>query len=140
MNLFKACLIVLLLTSCDKDDVVAEEDLPQNARDFVTTHFSTQAISQVVKDKDGSSVNYEVTLDNGTEIDFTENGTCTSMEGFTELPEDVIPQSILQYVEENYSQNFIIAWELNRSEQEVEINNGVEIKFDLEGNFLRVDN
>lgn len=131
---------ILILTACDKDEVVPENELPASARDFIMTHFPEQTISQVVKDKERKSVSFDVILDNGVDLDFKEDGTCTSIEGFVRLPDSVIPENILAYVNANYPENFIIEWELDRNEQEVKINSGVELKFDLNGTFLRVEN
>ena len=131
---------IFILAACDKDEVVPEAELPASAREFVATHFPDQTISQVVKDKDRKSVSFDVVLDNGIDLDFKEDGTCTSIEGFIRLPDSVIPEGILTYVNANYPESFIIEWELERNEQEVQINSGVELRFDLNGTFLRIDN
>lgn len=84
----------------------------------MATHFSEQNISQVVKDKDRKSVSFDVVLDNGIDLDFREDGTCTSIEGFIQLPDSVIPEDILAYVNANYPENFITEWQLDGREQE----------------------
>lgn len=131
---------IFILASCDKDEVIAEAELPTKARDFVTTHFPEQTISQVVKDKDGKSVSFDVVLDNGIDLDFKEDGSCTSIEGFSQLPDSVIPEDILAYVNQNYPENFITEWELEGNEQEVQINSGIELRFNVNGTFLNIDN
>lgn len=131
---------VFILSACDKDEVIAEAELPASARDFVATHFPEQTISQVVKDKDRKSVSFDVVLDNGVDLDFNEDGTCTSIEGFVQLPDSAIPEDLLAYVNANYPENFIIEWELGGQEQEVQLDSGLELRFNVNGTFLRVDN
>ena len=133
-------LTIFILAACDKDEVIAEAELPASARDFVATHFPEQTISQVVQDKDKKSVSFDVVLDNGIDLDFKEDGTCKSIEGLVQLRDSVIPEDILAYVNAKYPENVIIEWELEGNKREVQLNSGIELKFNINGTFLRIDN
>jgi hypothetical protein len=56
------------------------------------------------------------------------------------LPKAVIPTNIWEYVNTNYSNNFITDWSREKYEQEVQLNDGRKLEFDKEGGFLRLDN
>ena len=43
------------------------------------------------------------------------------------------------YIKANYPNNFITKWDLDRTHQSVELNNGIEIEFTLKGKYLRID-
>ncbi|WPP51375.1 PepSY-like domain-containing protein [Catalinimonas niigatensis] len=130
---------MVILSACEKESVVPEGKLPDDAQGFISLHFPDQSISQVIKDRDGLSVDYEVILENGVQLEFNRKGECSSIEGNTELPDSVIPEKILEYVNQSYADNFIISWERDDNEQEVMIDNGTELKFDKSSNFLRID-
>ena len=40
----------------------------------------------------------------------------------------------------NYPDNFITDWELDDKKQKVKLDNGLELEFNKEGNFLKLDN
>jgi hypothetical protein len=145
MTKFKSVLIALVLlvsfSSCSKDDdlVISEADLPAAAKSYLQTHFQLTTINKVVKDTDDLGVEYEVYLANGTYLEFNGEGAIDQIKSKTKLPDSVIPASLLSYVASNYPDLFIIEWELDTADQEIKLSNGVELKFDLQGNFLRID-
>jgi len=55
------------------------------------------------------------------------------------LPNSVIPEKILQYVTVNYPTNFITDWKLDGKNQEVQLDNGLNLEFNIKGDFLRID-
>ncbi|TXK48133.1 hypothetical protein FVR03_08135 [Pontibacter qinzhouensis] len=130
-----------IFSGCDKDSdtVVPESELPAQALSFIATHFAGQTIAQVVEEKERADVSYDVKLTDSTKLEFTSAGTCTSIESAAKLPDSVVPAEIRDYVTTNYSPYEVRAWELEKNDQEVKLTNGVELKFDLNNNFLRVD-
>ncbi|MDX1784217.1 MAG: PepSY-like domain-containing protein, partial [Aequorivita vladivostokensis] len=131
-------------TDNDDDDeneiVLSEAEIPTEITAYLNQHFASNAIIRALKEMDDNTVEYEVYLDGDYELEFNENFEIISIEGITELPDSVIPQSILDYVTQNYPNDFIVEWELEDDHQQVELNNGIEIKFTLNGEFIRVDN
>lgn len=130
----------LVLSGCDKDDeVVQESDLSIEARNYLNTHFNGVAVSRVVRDRDDLVDEYEVILANGVKLEFTEAGAVTSIKSTSQLPDSVIPAKILTYVKAEYPTFAIVEWELDSGGQEVQISNGLELKFNMNGDFLRID-
>ncbi|KJJ40132.1 hypothetical protein MB09_02695 [Aequorivita vladivostokensis] len=131
-------------TDNDDDDeneiVLSEAEIPAEIMAYLNEHFASNAIIRALKEMDDNTVEYEIYLDGDYELEFNENFEIISIEGITELPDSVIPQSILDYVTQNYPNDFIVEWELEDDHQQVELNNGIEIKFTLNGEFIRVDN
>jgi len=136
-----AFILFVFCTSCDndKDEVVDETRLPAIAQEFVQIHFPTAKINQVVRDKDNNETDYDVILDSGTKLAFDENGNVKDIESKTKLPDAAIPSQLVDYVTENYPADHIIEWEKDRMDQEVKLSNNLELKFDLNGKFLRID-
>ncbi len=130
---------VLVFASCKKEKVVSQNDLPTIANTYITTHFPDQTIRQVIKDMDNLKTTYDVILDNGAKLEFNKSGEIRKIEGNSKLPDSVIPSQILSYVQDNYATEFIKKWELEDNKQEVELSNGLDLEFDKNGNFLRID-
>lgn len=135
----------MVFVSCKKDKdnedvVLSDADIPAQIKNYVTLHFASGSINKAVKDKEPNSITYDVYLSNGTELEFDQNFNIIDIDGSAKLPDSVIPEKILNYVTEKYPGNYITGWELEANYQQVQLNNNVELEFDTEGNFLRIDN
>lgn len=144
MKNLTSCLLIasMLFTSCkDYDQVVNETTLPQTAKEYLSTHFSTISISRVVRERDDKKLFYDVSLQNRIEIEFNEAGQVIGIEGLRgeRLPDSVIPLALLEYVNTHYSNHFIVEWDIDSRSQEIQLSNGIELVFDLNGGFLRID-
>lgn len=141
--LFTLSLLVasFAFVACDDDDdmVIELKDLPTNAQTFLETHFPAQEVTRVIQDNDG----YDVYLNNGFEIDFTLTGEWDDVDGRgKEIPASIlalIPESIPAYVTENYPDQIIVEINKEHFGYEVDLNNNVELEFDSNGTFLRID-
>ncbi len=133
--------MVLLLAAgaCSKESVVPEDKLPASIQHYLREHFPDNAILQVVKDRDGLNVSYEVVLEGSFKLDFNRKNEVKDIEGATRLPDSVIPSKILSYVNEKYPDNFIKSWELDDNRQEIGLDNGLDLVFSRNGDFLRLD-
>lgn len=140
-NLVFALFVLFGLSACDKEEIVAVNDLPEAASQYINTHFAGEEVAQVVKDRDGARRSYEVQLKNGVELEFTKDGVIKSVESKRNdrLPNSVIPAKLLGYVQTNFPDDYIVAWSMDDRDQEIELSNGLELKFNKEGDFLRLD-
>lgn len=142
-NLVRVSLILTLMIafiSCDQEKVMPASEYPSEITSFVSTHFPNNSILQIVKDSDGMSKKYEVLLSENISLKFDRKKEVTDIDGNKQLPDSVIPEKILQHVMANYPDNFITDWELDDKKQKVKLDNGLELEFNKEGNFLKLDN
>ena len=116
------------------------QNIPAAITTYVTNHFPNNSIVNYEEDTDDNTVSYDVTLSGNFELEFNANKEITAIEGTTQLPDSVLQQSILDYVAQHYPSNFVTDWELENNHQEVELNNGIELEFQMDGTFIRVDN
>ena len=140
---------MLILASCSSDDnennnsnVIESNALPENARNFITTDFPEATYTLVkqnsVADDDGSI--YDVYLSNGFEIDFDTNGNWTDVDGNTQaVPVAIIPASITSYVTANYAGQTINTIEIETTGYDIELSSGLDLVFNAQGEFIRVD-
>lgn len=132
-------MLLLFTISCEKEKVISAADLPLNIQTYISTHFSGNSVTKAVKQKDKNEL-YEVTLSDGTKLEFNAQNEVIDIDSKSKLPDSVIPNKILDYVTANYSSNYILGWELQNDNQEIQLNNQVVLLFSMAGDFLRIEN
>lgn len=145
MNKLIFTVAVLVFFSLDTTAQTNSDMLPQNTRDYIDQHFSDATITRVEKE-DGwfdwdSNEMYEVSLNNNVKLEFDSDGNVTEIDTERDqtVPIEALPDKIQQYLNEFYEGVGVDSWELGRRDQDVELANGVDLEFDLAGNFRKVD-
>ena len=130
-----------MLTSCEKEDefLIDISQVPSEIQTFVSTHFPEQTITRVIKETEGSAHTHDLYLDNLTKLEFNGTNNVVDIEGQSKLPDSLLSENILIFVGLTYPENYITGWELDDSLQQIQLNNGIEIEFNRNGNFLRID-
>lgn len=129
------------LQSCSDDDkLVSYNELPSVAKEFVSNNFPAATITSTLKDHDTFGYTYQVTLSDGTAIEFEKDGEWIEVENrVSGVPTSVLPAKILEYITTNYANTFVVDIEKDRG-YDVELNTGLDLDFDSDGNFVRIDN
>lgn len=131
--------VLLAVWGCDSERVITREELPEPARMYIQNHFIDHAVLQALKDRDAMSVGYEVILEGGYQLYFDRQGEIQGIDGTSALPDGTVPSSIAQYVRTNFPDQQLVEWKRDGRTDNVELDNGVELEFDQDGNFLRMD-
>ena len=83
---------------------------------------------------------YDVKLVNGTKIEFNNAGKWTSVDCKTrQVPDGLVMKSIRNYVAKNGNGAFIVKVEKKLKGYEIELSDGVEMKFNLLGKLTHVE-
>lgn len=114
-------------------------EIPGQLTEYVQKYFPSATVMQYKSEMEFNGREYKVYLDNFTKLEFDTNYSLTDAENQSGLPEAILPAKVVDYVKTHYSNSKIVDWEKKRKKQEVELNNNLELEFDLEGNFLRID-
>lgn len=142
-KLILAVLMVFPFLACESSEskVIEFSGLPAAAQKFVKTHFADKTVSVVYSDKDLFDHDYEVVFEDGSSVEFNEDGQWKDIEVKTApgVPEKAMPVAIVNYVKAKHPSNFVKQISKDKREYEVELNNGVDIVFDKNGNFKRYD-
>jgi hypothetical protein len=139
------CLVAItpLFASCENEELIKEKDLPETSRDFIKKHFPDIAISHIIKDKEGISVNYTVYLANGFDVDFEKKGDWDEVDGhINPIPQSILsllPAGITDYLATNFSDNFVTEVNKEHYGYEIGLNNGLDLKFNSNGSFIGID-
>ena len=81
-----------------------------------------------------------MTLNDGTEIDFDLNNQWDNVDCHTKaIPAALVPQAIANYVKTNYQALPITKIDKDAYGYEIELSNGMDLKFDTSGRFLGID-
>jgi len=125
------------LAFADNDKPVKVEDMPMTAQEFLKAYFPKEKVTSATMDeKDGD---YEVRLENGVKIEFNKIGSWMEIEGHTALPKGIVSSNIYDYVSHNYKKTKIFKIERDKKGFELGLDNNTELHFDLNGNFVKVD-
>lgn len=132
---------IMSLTACaDQHQFIVYSELPVKAQTFIQTYFNQDDVTYIERDLDGVSYEYDVYLANAIEIEFDSQGSLQSIDcKRTPVPEGVVPKLITNFVEQRYPDFYIVEYMIERRNQKVELNNELELIFDREGNFQRID-
>ncbi|EAI3578693.1 hypothetical protein E4R53_03065 [Campylobacter coli] len=110
-----------------RDIIVPASELPRNAQDFISKNFKTAQIALVKKDIDS----YDVTLNDGTEIDFIITGEWKDVDGkYKALPNSILPNISAS----SNAQIIEVSREING--YKFELSNQLKIYTDAQGNIL----
>lgn len=139
-RLFFLALLPLMLFSCESKTVIDLNNIPAEIKNYVSTHFPENKIIQILEDKDGLELTIDVTMQDGIFLEFNRKKEIIDIESRTKLPDSVIPAKILDYVNANYASNFINGWELDDRNQQIKLDNGLDLEFTMNGDFIRIDN
>lgn len=115
--------------------------LPPAAQTLIKTHFKAD-VNHIKIDKDlGVITKYDVVLNDGSEITFDKGGNWKEIEvrKGSSVPDAFVPADMKSYIKQNQKGSAIIGIEKKRNGYEVELANGVEMKFDSKGQFVRYD-
>lgn len=131
----------ITVSRADNDRPITLEQLPAAAQTFLKTHFADLTLAYAVEDPKFVGSEYEVTYTDRTEVDFRSNGEWSSVERrYAAVPASVVPAQISAYVaKSSFSNQYIKKVERDAYTWEIELSNGIEIKFDKEFRVIDID-
>ncbi len=131
-----------IATACAEDDKpIDNTQLPQAAQQFIKNYFPNETVTFASVDKEVFESQYDVYLSNGTELEFDGDGQWKEVNCKTSsIPAGIVPQKIEEYVLQYHSDLQIVKISRDNREYEIELYpGGLELVFDLNGNFKRYD-
>ncbi len=100
--------VVLPLTACVNDRPIGFDELPADAKNFITQHFADVKVSLVTIDRDAFETTYDVVLADGSSMEFDGKGRWKDVDcGRNALPAGIVPEAITQHVAANYPDYFV---------------------------------
>ena len=135
-----ACFFTAAFVCYAIDMTVLTSQLPESAMAFVQQYFPSRNIANIERDTEFMNSTYEVTLDDGTEIDFYKNGTFDKVDcKMGAVPASIVPLGIQQYVNNNFAGATIVKIDKERYGYDIELSNDIDLKFNHHGGFMYYD-
>ncbi len=116
-----------------------KSELPEMVSAYVSQLFPNEKIKTVEVDKGDNWETYEIKMSGGTELNFDQNNQPTEIKCKNGIPASALPLNIAGYVTKNHPNIKIVEYEMDEEGHEVELENGDELDFDPEGNFVEMD-
>ena len=114
--------------------------VPDAVAAFVKQYFPNATIAGVERDSDHGGLEYDIYLNDGTQIDFDANNQWDKVECHSKgVPAALIPQAIANYVKSNYQNTIITKIDMEYHGYEIELANGLDLNFDKSGHFMGTD-
>ncbi len=140
LKLTLALLFLTGFTTNAQEKKITLQELPATAQAFISKNFPNQAASYVIEDKGMISTDYDVMLTGGTEIEFDGKGNWKEIDGNkSAIPNTVLPVGIASYIDANYKGQGVEKIDREYNGYNVELLNNMELEFDSNGKFLRID-
>ena len=118
---------------------LAVSETPGQIISYINAHFPKSEIISVEKDKEFLKTEYKVKLNTMVELVFDGNFSIKKIESKSALPQSVVPEKIVAYIHKNYPNNKILEWKKEKKGQKIELDNDIDVVFDLNGKFLGID-
>lgn len=135
------CLFCLnTVVMADDDKPIRFDQLPKKAQQFVNNNFKDSKVTLTKVDTDWFDKAYEVIFTNGDKIEFNKSGDWTEIDcRHNAVPANAVPQTIKNYIRDNYSDAKVLKIEKDAHRYEVKLSNKVELEFDNKFNLIDID-
>lgn len=128
------------IASADNDRIVAFDQLPAKAQEFVKQYFPSEKVSYVKEESDFMELSYEVVFAQGTKVEFSGQGEWKEVDcRYSTLDEKLVPQQIRDYVAKNFPDSKFVKIEKGYRGYEVKLTNRLELTFDSNYNLVDID-
>ncbi|OYP39440.1 hypothetical protein CIK90_03625 [Prevotella sp. P5-126] len=129
-----------MAANAGNDKPISVNALPAKAQTLLNNHFNGQKVMLATIESGVVSRSYDVVLQNGTKLEFDKKGNLTEInckQGI--VPALLIPQTIKNYLKDNYAGQSVKKIEMNKNEYEVELTNGLDLTFNKNFQLIDID-
>jgi len=121
--------------------IISSKELPANTQKFISRNFANHQIAHAQKEsKVGIVHEYEVTLNDGTQLEFYRDGSWKEMKNKQNgIALNLVPKKISSYIQQKFPKTFVTKIERERYAYKVDLSNGLDLEFNSDGDFKRID-
>ena len=134
------CMMMQTVSTFASDRLIPTEQLPAAAMAFIQENFPGEGVTFAKIDFDNGRKQYEVRLNNGTELDFDKKGNWDKVDcKFNAVPAHLVPEVIANYVNTSYPNTMVVKIDKERYGFKIELSNDLELKFNKQGVLFDID-
>lgn len=131
-KILAVCLMVFAGTIAFADTPIAPTALPAKVQSFIAETFPDSAVTYAEADWS----EYEVHLDDGTEITFRKNGDWKDIKSYNGVPMSVLSNVISAQLDTMFPDVAIVEIEKERGNFEIKMANRMEVYFSANGKLI----
>lgn len=121
------------------DRPVTIEQLPAQAKAFLTEYYPEELVLYSTKDDDIILPDFNVVLENGVRLEFYNNGALKKVEALNGVPVKLIPPQIVEFVKARYPDTHFISYDVDRRDYEVTLSNRLDLTFTKNFHLIEID-
>ena len=122
------------------DRIITVAELPAASQQFIKAHFAGVEVSYAKVDEEMFDKDYKVVFVNGSKVEFAKDGAWKEVDcKYGEVPAAIVPQQIRDYVAKNFAGRKIVSIDRDKRDWEVKLDNGLDLKFDLQFRLIEID-
>ena len=139
--LFVSLFVMNLVVLADNDKPIQVTEMPKVAQQFIQRYFTNQSVALAKVETEFLDKTYDVVFTNGDEVEFDKKGKWIKVDcGRSQVPLEIVPVAIQQYVGKNYPDAKVVKIELtDRKGYDIDLSNGFEIEFDKKMRVVEID-
>ena len=128
------------MVMADNDRPIQVNQLPVKAQTFIKTYFKNHKVALAKMESGVFYKSYDVVFTNGEKVEFDKAGEWKEVRcRQSEVPAQVVPEAIRNYVKTNYPDARILEIEFDHNEYEIKLSNRWEITFDSQMRVIDID-
>ena len=134
------CVLVLMMSGCSDKPVIPEQ-LPVPVKTFIQQTYPGEAITFAQKDLELTGWKYEIFLVDGTHIEFDTDNMWDKIESpvTRPVPQQLIPAPVAAHLQANFPGAVVTKIDKERNGYEIELANGMELKYNKQGVLREMD-
>ena len=114
--------------------------LPQNVQDSVLVNFTQDQIQLITSEKTmPKHYKYVFNMADGTKLECNNKAQLRKVSNKNGIKEVFVPEKILTYVHETFPNATITEYKKETMKQEIELNDKMDLVFNKNGAFIRID-
>lgn len=118
---------------------VAFDQLPQTVQAEFNKSFTTDQVQYITYQKELDRRIYTFVLSEGTKVKYDNKAVLRKVENKDGIMETLVPEKIIEYAQKTFPNATITEYSHERSCQEIELNNSIELIFNKRCKFLRIE-
>ncbi len=135
-----ALMALLAPAKADNDRPISPDQLPAAAQTFIKQTFPQLTIAYAEIEQSFAKTKYEVRLSDGSKVEFTGTGEWDKVDcKYKAVPAALVPEVIAKNVQASYPGALITKIDKELFGWEIELNNGLDLKYSAAGQLLEVD-
>ncbi len=132
--------IMPLAAMASDDKPISYEELPAAAKTFIQQNFPDAKVALATVESQSWNPTYDVIFTDGTKLEFIASGQWKDIDcKYSRVPDSVIPEKIRAFIAQHNPENYVKEIERDRNNYEVKLDNGLEVRFDINGEFRGYD-